>query len=279
MQPHLAVTTAVLIKLPSAYQREIAGYVCFKTVGVADIAQYREEDDKEFLVEVDLPLLVHGVQIHRAAVLYDSGGGGDGARPVYLVVSGMEVLQHKKEETAVVLIKLQQCQQYVEQRVALPLAASPCLGYLLLVDDGGVVALVVLVDHYGTVDPYGEAIQKVALVLGQPLLSFGRDDALRAVLAEGQFLAVHIAQQHLGKNKHTVALCGIVVIPHIVHRHHALHVLQGINALQHVAHVGYGILIFFDEDAHRRFYLYLGNTSRIRSILSIRNSKLSILDA
>ena len=57
--------------------------------------------------------LVYRVQIHRAAILNDCRSCAYGACPIYLVISSMEVFQYEKEETLVVLIELQQCEQYV----------------------------------------------------------------------------------------------------------------------------------------------------------------------
>ena len=48
-----------------------------------DVVQYGEKDDEQFLVEVDLSLLVDGVDVDGYILLDDCRWVGDGTRPVY----------------------------------------------------------------------------------------------------------------------------------------------------------------------------------------------------
>ena len=119
-QPCLAITIQIGLELLTLDKFKLATYLFGESVSVADIVQNGEEDDKQFLVEVYLPLLVYGVQIDGAVPLYDGGRGADGTRPVYLIETGMKVFQYKKEKVLVLTVELYRRHLRILQRDKLP---------------------------------------------------------------------------------------------------------------------------------------------------------------
>ena len=158
LQTYFAITFAVFLKLLSANQLEVAVDILLESIRFAYIVQNREEYDEQFLVKVYRPFLVHRIQIHRISVLHYRRCRAYSACPVYLVVSCMEIFQHKEEEALVVFVELQQRKQYVKKGVAQSATAKPSLCDFLLIDDGGIIRLVILVYHNRTVDPHCESI-------------------------------------------------------------------------------------------------------------------------
>ena len=205
LQAHLAVAAKIFHKLLSLDEGKVAVDVLLKTIFVADEVQDGEEDDEQFLVEVDLPFLVDRVQIDGSAFLHDGRSRGNGAGPVYFVHSCMEVLQYKEEETLVVLVELNEGQQNIEEGVALSAVAPSCLRYLLLINDIGGVVRVVLEDHDGTVYPHGKLIDEILFgLVVECVVCLEVNDVAWLILSKDKFAAFLVFEHHLRKNKDAV---------------------------------------------------------------------------
>ena len=162
----------------------------------------------------------------------------------------MQILYDEEKEALVVLIELKQLQQNVEVGITQPTASFSYLCYLRMIHNVRVIPFVVLVNDDGTIYPHSEFIEKVLLLDFKFLILVRADYIFWLVFTKGKFLAIHIFEKHLRKNKHAVFQQSIIVIPHIVNGDLAFHVLQSINAMKNVLHLGYVILIFFDEYSH-----------------------------
>ena len=119
-----------------------------------------------------------------------------------------------------------------------------------MIDDIGIISFVVLEHHDCPIYPYRKLIDKIALLGFQRVLHIKVGNVFRAIFAKHPFLAAHILQQHLWQNEHTVAKQGVVVVAYVVYGHTPLHILQDINALENVFHIGDAILVFFYQDTH-----------------------------
>ncbi len=235
-QAGLAIALQVGLEALPRDEVELAVDILVEPVLVADVVQDREEDDQQFLVEVDLSFLVYGIQIDRAIVLYYRRLAADGACPVDFVEARVQVLQDEEEEILVVTVELEQLQQDVKIGVAQASAALAHLGNLGVIDNGAVVVAVILIDRDCTVNPHSELIEEV-LLGGIHVLVFGRfNDILGRVLAESKFLAVHVHEQHLGEDEDAISQPGVVEVAHIVYRHMPLDVLERVDAVEHVLH-------------------------------------------
>ena len=235
-QAGLAVALEVGLEALACDEVELAVDFLVKAVLVADVVQDREEDDQQFLIEIDLPFLVDGVQIDRTIVLNYRRLAADGACPVDFVESRVQVLQDEEEVILVVTVELEQLQQDVKIGIAQASAALAHLGDLGVIDNGAVVVAVILIDRDCTVDPHSELIEEVllggihGLILGRFNNVFGR------VLAEGQFPTVYVHEQHLGEDEDAISQPGVVEVAHIVYRHATLDVLERVDAVEHVLH-------------------------------------------
>ena len=235
-QAGLTVALQVGLEAFARDEVELAVDVLVEAVLVADVVQDREEDDQQFLVEVDLSFLVHGIQIDRAIVLYNGRLAADGACPVDFVEARMQVLQDKEEEILVVAVELEQLQQDVKIGVAQAATAFTHLGNFGVIDNGAVVVAVVLIDRDGTVNPHGELIEEV-LLGGVHVFVLGRfNDVLGRVLAEGQFPSVHVHEQHLGEDEDAISQPGVIEVSHIVYRHASFDILERVDAVEYVLH-------------------------------------------
>ena len=75
-----------------------------------DMVEYGVEDDEQFFVEVDLSLLIDGIEIDGRTILQDGLRTADSACPVDLVVSRVNVLEGKSDEVLMVAIELDERQ-------------------------------------------------------------------------------------------------------------------------------------------------------------------------
>ena len=228
LQSGLTITFQIGLELLSLDKVKLATYLFGESVGVADIIQYGEEDDQQFLIEVYCSFLVYKVQIDGTVLLYNGGCRADGMRPVYLVEAGMKVFQNEEEKVLVLTVELYQGQQNVQIGIAQSALSLAYLGYLGMIDDGAVVSLVVLVNHDGPINPYRKLIDEIPLFLRKRILFVKVGNILRLVFAEDQFLPVRSVfvslQQYFGKNKYAVLQKAVVIIAYIVYRHLALYV-------------------------------------------------------
>ena len=202
-----------------------------------------------------MPLLVHGVHIDGVVVLYHSVGAGYGTRPVYLVEPRVHILDDEQEELLVVLVELNQRQQDIQEGVVSLTATFVHLCHLAVIHYRGIVALVVIEYHYGTIDPHREVVDEILLHIGQRRFLVDADDVFRTVLAKHQFLPLFHLQQHLGKNKDTVVYVGVTVeiISNIIHRDVAFDILQNINTVDCLSDIVDPVSVFFYQDAHSSY--------------------------
>ena len=252
LQAHLAHAIQVHFELLTSNQIKVAVDVDRETVVLMDIVQNGEEDDKQLFIEVDLSFLVDWTQIHSIAILDDGRCCGYSAVPVYLVESSMNIAKDIEEEILVVLVELHQRQKDVEEGIAQMLPSLANLGYLLVIDNACLVSLVVMEYYYSTIYPYGKLIDEILLLLSQGIVGIEIDNLLRSILAKDKFLAIHILQEHLWKDKHAVTniLVGIVEIADIVHTDVAFDILKSINTLENFLYVCCCIFMFFYDDSH-----------------------------
>ena len=104
------------------------------------------------------------MQIDRHVPTHKSHLFVDGACPVNLIESCVQVLQHEEKEVLIIAVEPFQFQQNVKISIGEPSVAFTHLRYLSVIDDVlGLVGipLVVLVNHDGTVYPYGELIEEI----------------------------------------------------------------------------------------------------------------------
>ena len=207
-QPCLAITFQIGLELFSLDKVKLAAYLFGKAISVTDIIQYGEEYDQQFLVEVYFSFFVYRVQIDGAVSLYDGGCRADGARPVYLVETGMKVFQYEKEKVLVLTVELYQRQQNVEIGIAQPSLSLAYLRYLGMIDDRTIGSLVVLVNHDGPINPYRKLIDEIPLSLGKRILFVKVGNILWLVLSENQIWAASSVcaslKQNFWKNKYAI---------------------------------------------------------------------------
>ena len=104
----------------------------------------------------------------------------------------MQVFQDKEEETLVILVKLYQRQQNIQECITLSLATIAHLVDFLLIDYGGVIIFSVLIDYDGTVNPYSKAIDEISFIFGQYFLTVRIDNITWQILTKCQFHSIHI---------------------------------------------------------------------------------------
>ena len=86
-----------------------------------------------------------------------------------------------------------------------------------------VLGMVIAEYHYGAVNPHGELIEELQLILIK--LGFIEiDKYCRVILTEGFALFVN---QHFGEDEYAILNLGIEVVPDIAHRDFVLDVLKG----------------------------------------------------
>ncbi len=117
-QPGLAESVQVRFKPCAGNQLKLTAKFFGKAVGIAYIVQDREEDNQQLFIEIDLPFLVHRVQIDGLPVLHQGRLRGDGACPVDFVQSAMQVLHDEEEETLVLAVELNEGEKNIQIRVA-----------------------------------------------------------------------------------------------------------------------------------------------------------------
>ena len=167
----------------------------------------------------------------------------------------MDVLQDKGEEGAVLLVEPDKVQDYIEQCVAfLPDAVAIAL------DDSAqhntVVLMGLVIDHYRTVDPYGELVQEFPLVrfkllrlirLALVLVKVDKRD--RIVFPEHQSMLIN---QDLRKDKNAIPdfRIRIIVIPDIAHGNLVVDILQGEQPIQDLGNILGIVLVFLNQKLH-----------------------------
>jgi hypothetical protein len=117
-----------------------------------------------------------------------------------------------------------------------------------VVDQGGVVSLVVVEYDDGPVNPDSEFIEKVLLLWRQWRLGAYVDDAFGRIFAEYQVAPIHAFQQHFGQDEHAIVYTGVGVIEvtDVVHDHNALAMFQRVNTLDYGFNVLGSIPVFLD---------------------------------
>ena len=155
------------MELASCDELVIAVYLDGESIMLVDVVQYGKENDQQLFVEVDLPLLVDRVHIDDVVVLHNGISPSYRPCPVDFVEPRVHVLDDEHEELRVVVVELYQRQQDVEEGVVALATAFVHLRHLAVVDNRGVVALVIVEHHHCAVDPDGEVVDEVLLLLGQ----------------------------------------------------------------------------------------------------------------
>ena len=164
------------------------------------------------------------------------------------VVTRMNVLQDEEDEILVMLVEVDECQQNIEECVVDLSGTFAKTCYFLVVNNtvsGGIV-----VNFDGAVNPDGEFIDKVFLVLRKRVVLVQVDDGFWGIFAKNSFAFWSVFQQYLWQNKDAIVQLGIVVIPNVVDADVAINVLHGVNAVQDILDLFSLILMFFYEDSH-----------------------------
>ena len=119
------------------------------------------------------------------------------------VVTGMDVLQDEEDEILVMLVEVDESQQNIEECVVDLSGTFAKTCYFLVVNNtvsGGIV-----VNFDGAVNPDGEFIDKVFLVLRKRVVLVQVDDGFRGVFAEYFFAFWGVFEQYFRQNKDAIA--------------------------------------------------------------------------
>lgn len=81
-------------------------YFSLETKTLRYIVENRKENNNEFFIKIDLSFLVDRIKIYRTVILNYGSCLADGARPVYLVVAGVDIFQDKSKERTIILANL-----------------------------------------------------------------------------------------------------------------------------------------------------------------------------
>ena len=98
------------------------------------------------------------------------------------VVTGMDVLQDEEDEILVMLVEVDESQQNIEECVVDLSVTFTEASYFLVIDNAVSGGIVVNLD--GAVNPDGEFIDKVLLVLRKRVILVQVDDGFWGVFAE-----------------------------------------------------------------------------------------------
>ena len=199
------------------------------------------------------------MDINRAVFADDGPRGGYGLRPMNAVVTRMNVLQDEEDEILVMLVKVDESQQDIEEGVVDLSVTFTEARYFLVIDNavsGGIV-----VNLYGAVNPDRELIDEVFLLLREWVVLVQVDDGFRGVFAEYFFAFWGVFKQYFRQNKDAIVELGIVVIPNVVDADVAINVLHGVNAVQDIPNLFSLILMFFYEDSHVMLFYGFNSTS------------------
>lgn len=171
------------------------------------------------------------------------------------VVTRMNVLQDEEDEILVMLVKVDESQQNIEECVVDLSVTFTEARYFLVIDNAVSGRIVVNLD--GAVNPDRELIDKVFLVLREWVVLVQVDDGFWGVFAKNSFSIWSVFQQYLWQNKDAIVELGIVVIPNVVDADVAINVLHGVNAVQDIPDLFCLILMFFYEDSHYLFISWM----------------------
>ena len=167
------------------------------------------------------------------------------------VVTRMDVLQDEEDEILVILVEVYKSQKDIEESVVDLSGTFAKTCYFLVIDDTVSGGIVVNLD--GAVNPDGEFIDKVFLVLRKRVILVQVDDVFWGVFAEYFFAFWGVFEQYFRQNKDAIVELGIVVIPNVVDTDVAINVLHGVDAVQDIPDLFSLILMFFYEDSHNVF--------------------------
>ena len=171
------------------------------------------------------------------------------------VVTRMNVLQDEEDEILVMLVKVDESQQNIEECVVDLSVTFTEARYFLVIDNAVSGRIVVNLD--GAVNPDRELIDKVFLVLREWVVLVQVDDGFWGVFAKNSFSIWSVFQQYLWQNKDAIVELGIVVIPNVVDADVAINVLHGVDAVQDIPNLISLILMFFYEDSHYLFISWM----------------------
>ena len=167
------------------------------------------------------------------------------------VVTGMDVLQDEEDKILVVLVEVDERQQDIEEGVIDLSVTFTEARYFLVIYNAVSGGIVVNLD--GAVNPDGELIDEVFLLLRKWVVLVKVDDGFWGVFSKNSFAFWSIFKQYLWQNKDAIVELGIVVIPNVIDADVAVNVLHGIDTVQDILDLFSLILMFFYEDSHDFF--------------------------
>ena len=152
-----------------------------ETISFADIIQDGIENNQQLFIEVDLLFPVNRIGINRTVFADNGSCGGYGLRPMNAVVTRMNVLQDEEDEILVMLVEVYESQQNIEECIVDLSGTFAKTCSFLVIDDTVSAGIVVNLD--GAVNPDGEFIDKVFLVLRKRVVLVQVDDGFWGVFA------------------------------------------------------------------------------------------------
>ena len=118
------------------------------------------------------------------------------------VVTRMDVLQNEEDEILVMLVEVYESQKDIEESVVDLSGTFAKTCYSLVIDDTVSGGIVVNLD--GAVNPDGEFIDKVFLVLRKWIVLIQIDDGFWGIFAKNSFAFWRVFQQYLWQNKDAI---------------------------------------------------------------------------
>ena len=213
---------------------------------LSDVLKDRVIDAKQFIVEINLAPLIDGINIDRCLSGPKYGRLRDRPSPINLVQSAMTISERREDEVAVFLLKIEQGQDDVQERMTLLECAASHERHKTTIDRTTllfVVLILAVVQLNGAINPYGEfayeltvfgleeifAVVILDVRIYNLLRSIARKRDLRSVgritvFDEDTFLVfatsrLDIFQEDSRQKQHTILALGIVEIPDILERH------------------------------------------------------------
>ena len=118
------------------------------------------------------------------------------------VVTRMNVLQNEEDEILIMLVEVYESQQNIEECIVDLSGTFAKTCYFLVIDNtvsGGIV-----VNFDGAVNPDGELVDKVFLVLRKRVVLVQVDDGFWGIFAKNSFAFWSVLQQYLWQNKDAI---------------------------------------------------------------------------
>ena len=248
-KPRLAIPRQIPFELRRRNQLVIELRQNREPILVLNVFQNRMEEAKKLLLPVDFLLAIDDRGIDwRLSIKKNSLFLGDGLSPVDPVVPAVLQLRDEHEEVAIALLKIDQRQYNVQERVAKPFAPSSHLRNILVQND---IARGIrrLENRQRPVNPNRKAIDEITFALRKFLVG-DIYDILRFILAKNEILFVRIRfQKHLRQNKDRILQPIIPIIPYISDGDFAVHRLKG-TFPQDLVNRPRRILIPLDDNLH-----------------------------